>query len=460
MFKKLIGNKAFYKMVFAIALPLIIQNTITNFVNLLDNIMVGQLGTAQMSGVSVVNQLIFIFNLAVFGISAGAGVFISQFFGSKDMDGVRQTMRYRLMASLVISTLFIGTILWKQDVLIGLFLKAESAADAAAYLYFGKKYLAIMLWGLPAFALSSAYSGTLREGKQTVVPMVSGLTAVGVNLILNYILIFGHFGVPKMGVEGAALATVISRYVELIIVVVWTHLNPQKCPYGPGLYRSLHIRGGLLKDLILKGMPLMFNEILWSFSFTFMNQCYATCDAGVLAAMNITSVINLLANVVTFSLGNVTGIILGQMLGAGESKQAIRTESRKLIFLALVSGTIFGILLLCVAPFFPKLYNTTNEIRSLAVNMILILALFKPIMGLVHSCYNTIRAGGKTFLTFINDSGFMWFVSVPLVFCLTTFTELPFLTIYFLGQTPEVLKLIMSFMILKGDGWMQNLAKK
>ena len=459
MFKKLIGSKAFYKMVFAIALPLIIQNTITNFVNLLDNIMVGQLGTAQMSGVSVVNQLIFIFNLAVFGISAGAGVFTSQFFGSRDMNGVRQTMRYRLLSSLAVSALFIGLVIWKQDKLIGLFLEAESAADAAEYLLYGKKYLAIMLWGLPAFALSSAYSGTLREGKQTVVPMVSGLTAVGVNLLLNTLLIFGHLGFPKMGVEGAALATVISRYVELGIVVLWTHLNPKKCGYAPGLYRSLHIPGNLLKKLILKGMPLMFNEILWSFSFTFMNQRYAICDAGVLAAMNITSVINMLANVVTFSLGNVTGIILGQMLGAGEPKTKIRTESRKLIFLSLISGTVFGILLLVIAPFFPKLYNTTDAIRSLAVSMIFILAIFKPVMGLVHSCYNTIRAGGRTFLTFINDSGFMWFVNVPLVFILTTFTSLPFLTIYFLAQLPELLKLTMSFIILKGDGWMQNLTK-
>ena len=459
MFKKLIGNKAFYKMVFMIALPLIIQNTITNFVNLLDNIMVGQLGTAQMSGVSVVNQLIFIFNLAVFGISSGAGVFTSQFFGSKDMDGVRQTMRYRLMASLVISAAFMVIVIPNQDALIGMFLQAESAEDAAQYLAYGKKYLAIMLWGLPAFALSNAYAGTLREGKQTMVPMVSGVIAVLVNLALNTTLIFGHFGAPALGVEGAAIATVVSRYVELAIVVLWTHLNPKKCPYAPRLYKNMYIPMHLLKKLILKGIPLMMNEILWSFSFTFMNQRYAICDAGVLAAMNITSVINMLSNVVTFSLGNVTGILLGQMLGAGESKEKIRDESRKLIFLALVSGTVFGAMLLSAAPFFPKLYNTTDSIRSLATSMIVILALFKPAMGLVHSCYNTIRAGGKTFLTFINDSGFMWFVNVPLVFFLTAFTDLPFLTIYFLGQTPELLKLVMSFIILKGDGWMQNLTK-
>ena len=459
MFKKFIGSKAFYKMVFMIALPMIIQNTITNFVNLLDNIMVGQLGTAQMSGVSVVNQLIFIFNLAVFGISSGAGVFTSQFFGSKDMDGVRQTMRYRLMASLVISTGFIAAILLKQDALISLFLQGESPADAAQYLAYGKKYLAIMLWGLPAFALSNAYAGTLREGKQTVVPMVSGTVAVLVNLVFNYILIFGHFGAPRMGVEGAALATVISRYVELVIVVLWTHLHPNRCPFVPRLYKNLYIPAKLLKQLVLRGIPLMGNEILWSFAITFMNQRYAICGPGVLAALNITSVINLLSNVVTLTLGNVTGILLGQMMGAGEKTETIRGESRKLIFLSFTCGTVFGILLALIAPLFPKLYNTTDEIRQMATGMIFILALFKPVMGIVHACYNTIRAGGKTWMTFINDSGFMWCVSAPLVFYLSAFTQLPILPIYFLCQLPEVLKLIMSFCILKGDSWVQNLTK-
>lgn len=459
MFKKFIGSKAFYKMVFMIALPMIIQNTITNFVNLLDNIMVGQLGTAQMSGVSVVNQLIFIFNLAVFGISSGAGVFTSQFFGCEDMDGVRQTMRYRLMASLAISAAFIGIVVWKQDALISLFLKAESPADAAQYLAYGKKYLAIMLWGLPAFALSNAYAGTLREGKQTVVPMASGLIAVFVNLFFNYVLIFGHFGAPALGVEGAAIATVTSRYVELAIVVLWTHLNPKKCPFVPRLYRNLYIPAKLLKMLILKGIPLMCNEILWSFAITFMNQRYALCGAGVLAALNITSVINLLSNVVTLTLGNTTGIILGQMMGAGEEKEAIRAQSRRLIFLSFVSGIVFGILLVIIAPLFPKLYNTTEEIRQMAAGMIFILAIFKPVMGLVHACYNTIRAGGKTLLTFINDSGFMWCISVPLVFCLSAFTQLPILPIYFLCQVPEVLKLVLCLCIIKGDSWMQNLTK-
>ena len=290
---------------------MIVQNTITNFVSLLDNIMVGQLGSAQMSGVSIVNQLIFIFNLAIFGISAGAGIFTSQFHGAKDTDGVRHTMRYRLIVSAVVSGLFIALLSLFQEPLIRLFLQGEGTAEEAAqFLFYGKDYLFVMLFGLLPFAISSAYSGTLRESGQSFVPMVAGTTAVFVNLALNYVLIFGHFGAPAMGVVGAAIATVISRYVEMVIVILWTHLHPKRNPFVRGLFRSLYIPGYLLKKLILKGIPLLGNELLWSFAITFMTQRYSVRGLDVVSALNITSTINNLSSVVTLTLGNVTGILL------------------------------------------------------------------------------------------------------------------------------------------------------
>ena len=460
MLRNYIGNKGFYKRVFLLAIPMIIQNTVTNFVSLLDNIMVGQLGTAQMSGVSIVNQLIFIFNLAIFGISAGAGVFTAQFHGAKDTDGVRHTMRYRLMASVVMTGIFLVTLSFFQDDLIRLFLQGDgSAEEAARFLSYGKDYLFVMMFGLLPFAISGAYSGTLRESGQTFVPMVAGTVAVFVNLSLNYVLIFGHLGLPAMGVKGAALATVISRYVEMAIVTLWTHLHPKRNPFVRGLFKSLYIPFSLLKKLALKGLPLLCNEVLWSFAITFMTQRYSTRGLDVVSALNMTSTINNLSNVVTLTLGSVTGILLGQMIGAGQSIKAVRAESKKLMFLSLCAGTVFGGMLISISGLYPQLYNVDDSIRQMTASMIFIIALFKPVMGLVHSCYNTIRAGGKTWMTFINDSGFMWCVSAPLAFCLTQFTDIPILPIYFLCQVPEILKLVMSFFILRTDAWMQNLTK-
>ena len=226
MFRQFIGDRAFYRRVLGVAIPIIIQNGITNFVSMLDNIMVGQVGTVPMSGVAIVNQLLFVFNLCVFGAASGAGIFTAQFFGSQDQEGVRHTFRFKIMVGLLLGAAGIGIFLTAGPPLINLYLTGEgSAKDAALTLAYGLRYLRVMLFGLLPFALSNAYASTLRESGQTVVPMLAGVAAVLVNLVFNYILIFGKFGAPALGVVGAAAATVISRYVELAIVAGWTHLT-------------------------------------------------------------------------------------------------------------------------------------------------------------------------------------------------------------------------------------------
>ena len=226
-----IGDKAFYRRMLAVVLPLIIQNSITNFVSLLDNIMVGQVGTMQMSGVAIVNQLLFVFNLTVFGAISGAGIFTAQFFGSRNDEGIRHTFRFKVLVGLALAVAGIVIFLLGGNTLIGLYLQGEGEAEnASAILAHGLEYLRIMFFGLPAFTLSTAYASTIRESGETKVPMVASSCAVLVNLAFNYILIFGHFGFDAMGVQGAAIATVISRYVELAIVSVWTHANA--CHYN------------------------------------------------------------------------------------------------------------------------------------------------------------------------------------------------------------------------------------
>lgn len=241
MFKRYLGDRHFYRRVLAVALPIIVQNGITNFVSLLDNIMVGQVGTVQMSGVAIVNQLLFVFNLCIFGAVSGAGIFTAQYYGSENHEGIRHTFRFKILIGALLTAFGIGVLLKAGQPLISLYLRGEGAAeDVVQTLAFGWDYLLVMLWGLPAFAISTAYSSTLREGNQTLVPMVAGICAVLINLCLNYVLIFGHLGFPVMGIRGAAIATVISRYVELAIVAGWTHLNSDKNLFIKGAYRSVH----------------------------------------------------------------------------------------------------------------------------------------------------------------------------------------------------------------------------
>lgn len=462
MLKRYLGDNAFYRRVLTIALPIIMQNLITNFVSLLDNIMVGQLSTAQISAVTIVNNnLLFIFNLCLFGAAAGAGIFTTQFHGSGNTDGIRHTFRFKIIICLALTVLGACVFFFGSDPLIGLYLQGEGdPALAAETLRYGREYLFIMLIGLIPFALTNAYAGTLRECGHAAVPMVAGMIAMVVNLILNYILIFGHFGAPSMGVTGAAVATVIARYVEFLVVAGWTHLNPEKNPYIKDAFRSFYIPGTLLKAIILKGMPLLLNEGIWSLGMALLNQCYSVCGLDVVPALSISTTIYNLASVVFRSLGNTVGIITGQMLGAGNSEEEVRDTNRKMTALCIVSGIIFGAAAIALSSVFPMIYNTTDSVRQLAMWLIIISAAAMPLQAYIFPVYFTMRAGGKTMITFLFDSGSVWALSIPIAFFLSRFTTLSIVVIYTLCNATDIIKCIIGYYIIKQGSWIQNLAAK
>ena len=461
MLSKHFGDRAFLKQVLAFAIPIIIQNAISNFVSLLDNIMVGQVGTVQMSGVSVANQLILIFNLCVFGANSGAGIFTAQFHGSGDQEGIRHTVRYKVLICLALALTVIGVLIFWDQELISLYLTGEGdPADAALTLKHGHDYMMVMLWGFVPFALSNVYSSSLRETGESLVPMFSGIAAVFVNLVLNYILIFGHFGAPELGVAGAAIATVISRYVELAILVVWTHTHAARVPFAKGLFRSLYVPFDLSKRIFIKGMPLLLNEFLWSSGVAFLSQCYSTCGLSVVPAINISDTINNLASVVAIATANTVGILMGQMMGAGKPKSEILDCNRRLLNLAIAFGVLFGLLLAAISPVFPLLYNTTEQVRSLATQLILILALLKPLLAVLLCVYYSMRSGGRTIMTSLYDCGIMWAFSIPLAYCLSRFTSLPIIPLYAICQSIDVGKAVLGFFIIRKGNWIQNLSNR
>ena len=460
MLRKFIGDRGFYRRLMLVAVPIIVQYAITNFVSLLDNIMVGQVGTLQMSGVAIVNQLLFVFNLCVFGAASGAGLYTAQFHGSEDLEGVRYTFRFKILAGTIIGAAGIGLFLAAGRNMIALFMQGDNdPASVAETMDYAMDYLNVMLFGLIPFALSNAYCGTLRESGQTVVPMVAGIVAVLTNLVLNYILIFGHLGAPSMGVRGAALATVISRYVELAIVAGWTHFNSRKMPFIRGAYRSVYIPKKLLGDVILRTLPLMANELLYSLGLTMMNQCYSTRGLDVVAAVNICSTLSNLANVMYHAMGNVVSIIIGQMLGARKPEEEVWDTDRKLIAFSFMSCIVCGSLLALVSGAFPKLYNTTDEVRAIAAALICVNAVVMPFNAINFGCYFTLRAGGKTLLTFLSDSGFIWAVSVPLAFILSRLTGMAIIPMYALCLSMDLLKSVFGIWLVKKGTWIRSLAR-
>ena len=453
----LIGNKAFYRKLFAVMAPILIQNVITNFVSLLDNVMVGQVGTEPMSGVAIVNQLLFVFNLCIFGGLAGAGIFTAQFYGKGDSEGVRDTFRIKYYLGGVSLAVFLLIFLTKGEALISLFLhEGEEDLDLAATLGYGMAYLHVMLLQTLPFAVMQVYASTLRGTGETVLPMKAGLVAVAVNLVFNYLLIFGKLGLPALGVVGAAVATVIARLVECSIVIVWTHRHKERNPYIVGAYRSLRVPGRLLKQVAVLGLPLLLNELLWSGGMAALNQCYSMRGLEVVSAFNISSTISNLFFCAFLAMGDTVAIIVGQLLGAGELERAV-DEDRKLIAFSVAMSFAVGAVMAVLAPMIPRIYNTTNMVKTLAGRLLIVSAVMMPVNAFTNSCYFTLRSGGKTGITFVFDCVFLWTLNIPLAFALSRFTAVPVVEMFLLVEGLNLVKAALGFWLVRSRKWVNNL---
>lgn len=455
--KKFIGDRLFYKNVLIMVVPMILQNLITNLVSLIDNIMVGQIGTEQMNGVSIVNQFIFVFNITVFGAVAGPGIFGAQFFGKGDSDGQKYTFRFRIIVVTLIIAL--GSVIFylQDDMLINLYISEEDAAEQIeATLRYGKEYMHIMIVGLIPFGIGQAYASVVRECGETKIPMIGSLSAVGVNIFLDYALIFGKFGFPEMGVRGAAIATVISKFIEAFVIIAWTHTHTNKNKYIIGAYHSLRIPKSLTVNMIKKGTPLLFNEFLWAAGMSIIAQCYSVRGLDVVAARNISSTITNLFGAVYIQMGACIGILVGAKLGANKLRDA-RTTDNRLLFFSVAATVVVALAVLPLAEVFPRFYNTEDHIRDLASYMIVIQALAMPLWSYTNACYFTLRSGGKTGLTFIFDFGYTFLLMIPLAFVLANFTDMNIRMLFAVVTFSEIVKVIIGYFMVKSDLWINNI---
>ena len=454
---KYFGDKNFYKMTLTIAIPIIIQNLLTNLVSMADNIMVGQLGTNQMSGVAIINQLFFVFNLLVFGGMSGAGLFSAQYFGQKNHNGVRDVFRMKILIGIAIIAISLSVMIFLHEPLINMFLhEGSSSGNIQETFNYAKNYLYIMVIGIAPFVISNCYNTTLKESGQTVVPMKAGVLAVVFDIVLNYIFIFGKLGFPAMGVVGAAIATVISRFVECGYLVIYTHRHSNDYPFIKHCYRTLKVPGSLVKKIIVTGTPLMLNEFLWAGGLTLQTQALSTKGLATVGGLNICNTIGNISNCIFVTMGTTIAIVVGQLLGAGKPKEAKVTATRMASFSLLIS---FGMIIILglLGPVFPHFYNTTDEIRELATKFIWAVAAATPFISLSNSEYFILRSGGKTIITFLFDSCFVCLVNVPVAICLTKFTAIHIVGIFFLVNMLEGIKALIGFIMVKKDIWLNTI---
>ena len=437
-----------------------VQNAISNFVGLLDNLIIGRLGTNALSGVSIANQMLFVYYLLIFGTIAGVGIFTAQYHGMKNEEGVRRTFQFKLIMNLILTALAIAFFLMFGKALIGTFLHGEGLrSDAEETLRIGADYMHVMLIGLIPYSVAMAYAGTLRETGETAVPMKASFAAVIVNLVGNFLLIYGYFGLPAMGAVGAATATVISRVVELVILAVYTKKHSSVHTFIVGAFRKFDISRELALKYFVKSLPLMCNETLWACGMTVMNQSYSYRSLSAVAALNIESTLWNFLGVAFLAMGEGVGIIIGHTLGSGDIEKA-RADSVKLVVFTVFWGVVFGLIQIGLSPYFPRLYNTSAEVKDMAGRFIVVFGCLMPVMAYAHASYFIIRAGGRVGITFLFDSCFVWVISVPTAFILSRFTEINVVLLVAIVQSLELPKAVIGGIMVHSGIWARRIVAR
>jgi len=447
--RHLIGDKSFYKRLLAIALPIVVQQLITSSVQLVDNVMVGSLGELAIDSVSTVNQLYFIVILVTFGTLGGAGVFTAQYFGSKDYDKLKQTFRFKILAAL--------TVVFISFIILSFFGRSLFAlfTDNSIILDHAEGYFKIVRWSMFPWAISVGISFTFRETGVTKPLLYISLATIITNTFLNYLLIFGNFGLPQLGINGAAIATVISRVVEfgllLVLVIKKGHV------FNTKFSDIFKIEATVLKAIVIMAIPLMLNEVLWSTGQTIFIEAYSTRGANAYAAANITGAISQLVFVVFGGISTGIAVMVGNTLGENKLDQA-RDNAKKLIFAAMIAAFAMGLILFAASFFILDIYDVLDETKRFAEFNIRVNALIIPVLAFNVSMYFTLRAGGDTKSTFLMDSGYMWVIQVPTVFILSRVTDLPVTMLFLIVQLLEIPKMGFAFTRYQKGHWIRNLA--
>ncbi len=446
---RFIGDQAFYKRLFAVAAPIVLQQLITTSVQLVDNVMVGKLGEQAIGSVSVVNQLYFVVILITFGALGGAGIFTAQYFGSKDFDKLKQTFRFKLLIGFGVAVVSFILFSLFGETLIRLF------TDNPVTIQGGLDYLSIAKWSAFPWILSVAIGNTFRETGVTKPLLKISIVAILTNTALNFVMIFGMFGFPALGIVGAALATLIARFVELGLTLILLKKNGEH--FSTELKDLFKIDKKILTSIVLMALPLTLNEALWSSGQTVFLHAYSTRGDSALAAMNISGTISQLVFVTFGGIATAVAVLVGNTLGTNDLEKA-KDNARKLIAFAIVFAMCAGLILFILSFFILNIYDVSESTKSIARFCIRVNALFIPVYSFNVAVYFTLRSGGDTRSTLLMDAGYMWAVTVPAAILLAYLTNLPVIYMFFIVQMLDIPKMLFGLSRYKKGYWVKNLA--
>ena len=449
--KKNFLDTNFLKILFTIAVPIMVQNFLNSLVNILDTIMIGRLGTVEIAAVGLGNQLFFLLNLVLYGTASGAMVFTAQFWGKKDLVGLRKTFGISLSTALFFSSLFTVFCMLMPEEILSLYSKD------AAVIKTGAKYLRLVAGCFIPFSISFMFIFTLRAIEQVKAAVTVTIVSLTVNLVLNALLIFGLLGFPRLEVEGAAIATVAARCTELIFFFIIT--KKKKYPILGSLKEHFSFTGRFLCTFFLIVLPVIFNESVWSLGMTFHHKIFAGFNTFSYAAFNITNTVSQLTWVIFIGLGNGVSVLIGKKIGESNYGTAKKYASNIAVF-APFAAIFVGASLIPISFLIPHVFKVEPEVITYAKRFFMILAVCYPLKAFNMSMVvGVIRAGGDTKFGVFYDTFFMWIISIPLAFYLSIHTALPAWFIYLCLFADEPINAVVGLWRLRSGKWLHRVIK-
>ncbi|MDR2134059.1 MAG: MATE family efflux transporter [Treponema sp.] len=447
----LFNDRQFYRNLFYIAVPIMFQNFINSFVNILDTVMIGRLGTVEIAAVGLGNQVFFLYNLALFGICSGASIFTAQFWGKRDLAGIRKNTGFSLCLALLGAGVYtLAGLLVPERIL------AVYSGDPAV-IALGAEYLRTLAPSFVPFGISMVFMHALRSVEKVRLPVAATFMALSLNAVLNYLFIFGIGPFPAMGVRGAAIATVISRIAEMLILVIGSYVLRLPAAGRPKEMFNFDIV--YISRFFRIVLPVLVNEIAWSLGVSLQNLVFARTHTDAIAAFNIVNTVNQLTWVLFIGLGNGVAVLIGKKIGEGDEKSARDYASRIVRFSPLVALGA-ALVLLFLSQFLPFVFNVNENVIALAKIMFVLLCVFYPFRSVNMAIVVGIcRAGGDTVFCIIYDILFLWTFALPLAAIAGFVFHAPVWVLFICVSSEECLKLMLGLWRLKTGRWLRNVTK-
>ncbi|QHQ62141.1 MATE family efflux transporter [Anaerocolumna sedimenticola] len=442
-------DKPFLSKTIAITIPIALQGLLNTILNFVDILMIGKLGESTIAGVGLANKVFFVFTLLVFGIVSGSGVLTAQYWGKRDVVNIRKVLGISLILALSASILFVVPCIINPKFVMGIFTNSEET------IRIGAVYLSIVVISYPFTAITNAYVSLLRGVNQVKAPVIISIASILVNVIFNYILIFGKFGFPELGVAGAAIATLMARVVESSVLLFIVYKN-----HGPAaakLKELLSFNLEFIKKYFVTVSPVIANEFMWGLGVTLYSLAYGRMGDSAVAAITITQTVEQIMQVIFMSLSNAAAVILGNEMGAGHLKDAEK-HAKNLIFIQLTLTVFVGIFCFFIRQPIINLFDVTDIVAGYVKLCFLVFILYMP-----FKMFNTInivgilRSGGDTKACLFLDCTGVWFIGIPMAFIGGLVLHLPIYTVYAMVLIEEIYKFILGIKRYRKKKWLRNL---